>query len=306
MTPDTSVPEMPYILLRASQELFGKAPGELDDAQRSAAVQQAQREYSLENRILATPEAAAVIVAEQEVERAVATVRERYSDETAFAEDLAGNGLGVAALQRALYRQCKVESVLEKIALDAPVATDVDVGLFYHTHRSRFHVPESRELFHILITVNEEDAKPQSDAADSKSGAAENSRDAAWARIQGIALQLAKKPHRFAELAQRYSECPTALQGGRIGTVPRGQLYEAVETVLFQLRENQIGAPVESPMGFHIVKCGAIQRAHTVSLADASPGIRRHLNKRFKENRQKSWIASLPCGAPPPAPESQP
>lgn len=281
MLPETTTPEMPYILLRASQELFGKAPGELDDTQRGQALQQAQREHRLESRVLSAPEAAAVIVPEEELDRAVAELQGRYADEAAFLEDLCGNGLDMAALRQALYRQCKVDSVLEKIAVGAPLVTDVDISLFYHSHKEKFHVPEVREAFHILITIN--DAYP------------ENTREAVWERIQELSRQLVKKPHRFDELARRYSECPTAIHGGRVGGVRRGQLYEAVETALYQLRSEEVSTtPVESPMGFHIVRCGAIQRAHTVSLSDATPGIRRHLNKRFKDSLQKQWLASLP------------
>lgn len=280
MLPETTLPEMSYILLRASQELFGKAPGELDDTQRGQAVQQAQREHRLESRVLSAPEAAAVIVPEEELDRAVAELQGRYADEAAFLDDLARNGLDMAALRQALYRQCKVDSVLESVAAGAPQATDVDVSLFYHSHKEKFHVPEVREAFHILITIND--------------AYAENTRAAAWEHVQELSRQLAKKPHRFDELARRHSECPTAVHGGRVGGVRRGQLYEAVETALYQLRSEEISAPVESPMGFHIVRCGTIQRAHTVSLSDATPGIRRHLNKRFKDSLQKQWLANLP------------
>ncbi|BBL72078.1 nitrogen fixation protein NifM [Methylogaea oryzae] len=291
MQPDTIGPELPYILLRASQALFGKAPDALDDTQRNQALEQARREQQLENRVLRAPEAAAVMVPDEQLDRALAEIRERYDSQDGFAEDLARNGLDSDGLRLALYRQCKVDSVLEKIAADAPTASEVDISIFYHAHLPRFQVGETREAFHILVTID-----------DTAGMLAENARPAALARIQAIALQLAKKPHRFAELAQRHSECPTALQGGRVGPVTRGQLYQALDEVLFELKENEIGGPVESPMGFHLVRCGAIRRAQTVSLRDATPGIRRHLNQRFKESRQKQWLASLPDPQPETAP----
>lgn len=279
-----SGPVMPYILLRAAQSLFGKAPGELDERRHEQALRQAHREYQLENRVLNAPEAAAVVVPDQQLASAVAAIRERYGDESAFAEDMARNGLDLEALRRALYRQCKLDSVLEKIAAAAPKASEIDISLFYHSHLERFHVPEVREAFHILISINEDYA--------------ENAREASLARIQAIAQQLAKKPHRFAELAQRHSECPTALQGGRIGLVKRGQLYQALDDTLFVLRANETGGPVESPMGFHLVQRGEVQRPRTISLQEAAPRIRRHLNTRLKEDWQKSWMAGL-CDSQP-------
>jgi nitrogen fixation protein NifM len=275
MTPEID-PGFPYILLRSAQELFGKAPGDLDDNQRGKARRKAERERELENRILSSAEAAAVVVPEEQIDRAVAEITGRYPDEATFSEDLARNALDMAALRCALYRQCKVDSVLEKIAAGAPTVSDGDISIFYHAHLHRFQAPETRLAFHILVSINADYA--------------ENTRAAAQARIETLGMQLAKKPSRFAELAQRHSECPTALQGGRIGPVKRGQLYQALDEALFRLKEGEIHGPVESPMGLHVIRCGEIHPSRTLSLKDATPGIRRHLAGRYRETQQKQFL----------------
>lgn len=276
VTPD---PSFSYILLRAAQELFSKPPGELDEAEHGKALAQAERASDLEECILRSPEAAGVIAPEEQIERAVAEIAERYPDEAAFGEDLARNGLDPAGLRRALYRQCRVENVLEKVAAGAPQASDVDVSIFYHAHLERFRMPETREAFHILVSINEDFT--------------ENTHAAAQERIETIGVQLAKKPRRFAELAQRHSECPTALQGGRIGPVKRGQLYPSLDEALFAMGEDEIQGPVESPMGLHFLLCGKIQPSRTLSLKDAAPGIRRHLAERYRESHCKRWMSGL-------------
>ena len=276
MTPD---PSFPYILLRASQELFQKAPGELDEVERGKALEQAQRAGDLEERILRAPEAAGVIAPEEQIERAVAEIVARYPEEAAFTEDLARNGLNPASLRLALQRQCRADNVLEKIGASAPKPSEVDVSIFYHAHLERFRVPETREAFHILISINEDFA--------------DNTRSAVQERIATIGVQLAKKPKRFAELAQRHSECPTALQGGRIGPVKRGQLYPALDEALFAMQDDETRGPVESPMGLHFIRCGKIQPSRTLSLKDAAPGIRRHLAERYRESHCKHWMSGL-------------
>ena len=40
---------------------------------------------------------------------------------------------------------------------------------------------------------------------------------------------------RFADLASRHSECPTALEGGRLGEVVPGQLFPSLDAALFAL-----------------------------------------------------------------------
>lgn len=273
--------DSPYRLLRTAHALFGQAPDALTPAQRQQAEAQAYREQQLELRILRAPEAAGVMAADHAVTHALAEIRNRYADADAFAADLAQHGLDEARLCAALQRQCCVASVLDKIAASAPQASEVDIGIFYHSHRERFNVPETREVSHLLISINDD--------------LPDNRRDTAYARCLALAQQLARKPQRFAELAQRHSECPSALNGGRLGWVPRDQLYPELDAALFKLKIGALDGPLESPIGFHLIRCSGIRPAHTRSLRAATPDIRRHLNQRFQTHHQKAWLAALPA-----------
>lgn len=59
----------------------------------------------------------------------------------------------------------------------------------------------------------------------------------------------------FATKAIAYSEDPvSAIEGGLIKGVKRGQMVKAFEDVVFSLEEGQISEPFETELGFHIVK----------------------------------------------------
>ncbi|MGZ4979888.1 MAG: nitrogen fixation protein NifM, partial [Methylobacter sp.] len=73
-----------YNLLRAALALFKKSPGELEEAELKQAQIQALNEFKIESRVLNTPEAAAVIITDQELQLAYQEVRDRYQDEAAF------------------------------------------------------------------------------------------------------------------------------------------------------------------------------------------------------------------------------
>jgi len=231
--------------------------------------------------VLRSPEAASVIITEQALGNAVQEIRQRFSDEDSFLAELEQNGLSLQALQSALLRQCKVEHVLDSVAYRASTVSEVEVDIFYHMHPENFHRPEQRSAKHILITINPDYP--------------ENSPENALRRIHEIAEKLKSKPHKFADLAMKHSECPTALQGGELGVFTRGQLYPEIEAVLFKLKEGQISRIVETEVGFHIVQCGKIQRAETMSLQKARPKIRRVMQERSRRNCQKAWLASLPA-----------
>jgi len=278
-TADTVAIE-PYTLLRASLSLFKKPPADLDDQQLRQAERQAKNEYEIEARVLRSPEAIGVIISDSDVAHAFAEVRERFEDDDRFAAALADNRLSEKTLRDALFRQCKVNTVLEKVAARAPKVNEVEVGIFYHSHPEKFRVPERREARHILISINPDYP--------------ENSRENALRRITEIADILRRKPNKFANLALKNSECPTAFNGGELGTVVAGKLYPELDEALFNLKLNEISGVVETEIGFHLIQCTKILHAETLSLKKATPKIKQLMQDRYRRNCQRTWLASLP------------
>jgi len=300
-----------YNLLRAALSLFKKSPAELAEDELKQAKIQALNEFKLENLVLSTPEAAAVIITEQELQQAYQEIRDRYKDddcmdaggttpgmgeveqrmerlprathgavaEEAFFSDLEKNQLNKASLQAALHRQCKVNTVLELVASRAPAISEVEIGIYYHLHAEQFHLPERREVCHIFISINPDYP--------------ENTFETALMRAQELAEKLHKKPHKFADLALRHSECPTALQGGVLGIVSRGTLYPELDEVLFKLKPGQVSEVVKSEIGFHLLLCNSIQKAETLSVAKAAPKIRQLMKERARRTCQRAWLAGL-------------
>ncbi len=269
----------PYALLRAALTLFKKTPDELQEAELRKAEVQAKNEWKIENRILNAPEAGAVIISDKELQAAYQEIRDRYEDDESFFSDLAKNHLNKDSLSAALYRQCRVNVVMELIASRAPDVSDVEIGIYYHLHPEQFNRPELREASHIFISINPDYP--------------ENTSETAFSRIQEIKVKLQKKPYKFADLALKHSECPTALQGGVLGVVPRGKLYPELDAVLFSIKAGEVSEIVESEIGFHLVLCKQIQKAETLSLQKATPKIRQIMNERSRRTCQRAWLASL-------------
>jgi peptidyl-prolyl cis-trans isomerase C len=268
-----------YNLLRAALTLFKKSPAELAEAELSQAKIQALNEFRIESRVLNAPEAAAVIITDQELQQAYQEIRDRYVDDDAFLSDLKKNQLNKDSLLAALHRQCKVNTVLELVASRAATISEVEVGIYYHLHAEQFHLPERREACHIFISINPDYP--------------ENTHDMALIRAQELAEKLHKKPHKFADLALRHSECPTALQGGVLGTVSRGTLYPELDAVLFKLKSGEVSDVVKSEIGFHVLLCKSIQKSETLSLAKATPKIRQLMMERARRTCQRAWLAGL-------------
>lgn len=268
-----------YLELKAAQNLFGKAPTALEAEQREHVRKMAAKQFGLEARVLAAPEARDAMVPPASLAAAMAEIRKRYAAESDFHADLQHNGLDEAGFMDALERELMVEAILEKVGTRAAQVSDIDVELYYQYHPDQFRRQETRRVRHILVTVNDD--------------LPDNTRSVVQSRIEAIAARLARDPKRFEEQAMKHSECPTALQGGLLGDMPRGQLYPELDAALFLMGEGQISEPLESPMGLHLLRCDAITPAAVLTLKEARGPIRTLLEQRRKRTCQGAWMKQL-------------
>ncbi len=268
-----------YHLLRNALDSFQKNLTQLDSKEFQRVRLRADRSFDLENLALQSPEAAQVIVPEDQIDAAVQEIAERYPNDEDFTIDLSQNGLTPETLRQALRRELLFDSVLRKVGASGLLVSDIDIQLYYELNKERFTRPETRMARHILITIN--DDYP------------ENRRDTAWQRIQKVAAQATGNVKQFAKLARQYSECPTAMEGGKLGNVPVGQLYPELDAVLFALPAGAVSVPIESSLGFHVLLCEQIFPAQQISLTKAKPQIRSLLEERSQRNCQKAWLKQL-------------
>ncbi|EIJ41473.1 nitrogen fixation protein NifM [Beggiatoa alba B18LD] len=271
--------ELAYLSLRSALNRYQKPTAELDAHELKVILDEAHRQYQLENLILNAPEAQGVVVPEQRQQAALQEVQARYDDEQTFHDDIARNGMNIENFQQALQRELYIEAILERVGANAPAVEEHELKAYYHTNPDKFNAPEMRTVRHILITVNPDYP--------------ENTYEAARERLLNLATRLRRDLKRFEKLAHKYSECPSALQGGLIGKVLKGQLFPSLDATLFTMRENQLSGIVESEMGFHLLYCEKIHPAGNIPLVEARPKILELLQNRRRQIYQKNWIKQL-------------
>lgn len=265
-----------YLELKLSWELFKKAPETLSAPERGRLEQVASKQTGIEQRILQSPEALGVIVPEATLATRVAEIRGRYPSPVEFRQDIERIGLDEASLGEAVSRDLRVEAVLERVAASAAAATEVDAEIFYRLHPQAFERPEARRLRHILITFSSPAEKAKA------------------AQQLGSLRTSACGAEAFAAAALRHSQCPTAMQGGELGVVKRGQLYPELEPAAFALAENEISSVCESPIGLHILRCDQIFPAGKMDFALVRERIIAKLTDQRRQQAQREWIAALP------------
>ena len=268
-----------YRSIKLAAQLFGKPLEALAPEELHRVTRVATRQQEIEALILETPEAASVILPAASIDASLMEIRRRYADDDEYHADLERVGLDAAALRQAVARDLVVEAVLERVAAGAAPVSDTDVEIFWYMNQQRFRHGETRVLRHLLVTINE--------------GLAGNERQTARARIEAIRARLLREPQRFAEQALKHSECPTAVHGGLLGRVPRGQLYPQLDAAAFTLAEGMLSEVIESELGYHLIRCEAIQHERLLSFAEARQTIREHLDGQQQALCQKAWIKAL-------------
>lgn len=123
--------------------------------------------------------------------------------------------------------------------------SDAALRRLYERHLGEFTVAGERRASHILIAVPANANAQQKQQALSKA-------DLVVAQLKAGAP--------FAALARKYSDdSGSAPQGGDLGFIRPGTMPAAFDKVLFSLKPGQVGGPVETRYGYHIIKLTAVK-----------------------------------------------
>jgi len=175
-----------------------------------------------------------------------------------------------------LPEQVRVEYLmLSGEALQKQMRVDpAEVRKYYETNRRQFEVKESRQAAHIFVN------------ADAAAGA--EAREKARSRAEALYQQVRKAPGSFAEVAKKSSEDPgSAAAGGDLGYIDPGSMKDVpeFEAALFKLKPGEISAPVESRLGYHVIRLTAVRPAQVKSLEEARAQIEQDLGKQLAGKR---------------------
>jgi peptidyl-prolyl cis-trans isomerase SurA len=183
---------------------------------------------------------------------------------------------------------------------------------FYDEHKGELEQPESIRLSEILIAPkNAAAAKPATDnstqgadpsAADAtKIQAATDTADqqaeqAALAAAEAKANDLLKQIHggaSFEDIAKKYSDGPSAAQGGDLGVFKRGTLAKELEDKTFAMKAGQVTDVIRTKQGYVILKVTTHQMAGIPPLKDIEPKIQDALYYQELQPALRAYLTKL-------------
>jgi peptidyl-prolyl cis-trans isomerase SurA len=131
-----------------------------------------------------------------------------------------------------------VQKVIQQEVGSKIVIGHDDVVKYYDAHKADFYRPEEVVLREIEVSTV---GKPASEIPELKKKAE-------------TALKRVQNGEDFGEIAKRYSDGPTAKQGGYLGVYKRGELAKPIEDVVFKMKKNDLTPVMNIKQGFMILQ----------------------------------------------------
>ena len=192
----------------------------------------------------------------------------QYPNPQAFEAQLKKAGQTPNMVRQSILKQAAQEQWLEKQIADEIKVTPQEVEKFYkESPPSKFDQPEVVHAEHILVAVAK-DAPPE---------------DALHAEEKALALaERIKKGEAFEEVARKESDDKTARaqlateehpaspgNGGDLGWFAADRIMPEFSAAVFKMKPGEVGGPVRTQFGYHLIKLLERKPASTATLDEA-------------------------------------
>ena len=158
-----------------------------------------------------------------------------------------------------------------------------DVKAYYDAHKSEFNRPEEVVLSEIILST------------ENKTGA---DIDAVKKRAEDLRARVIAGED-FGELAKRYSEDSTSVNGGALGVYTKGQMPQQLEDAVFKLSKGQMSDVIQTKSGFMILRVDEHYQAGDQPLEAVQEDIQQkifmqkmdpQLRKYLEQLREQSYV----------------
>jgi len=170
-----------------------------------------------------------------------------------------------------------------------------EVKKFYDQHRAEMEQPEQARLSEILIAPKLP-AKPAPSADAKPEPPSEADTEAALAAAQAKAQDLLDQIHKgakFEDLAKRYSDGPSAKDGGDLQSFKRGELSKELEDKVFALKAGEATDVIRTKQGYVILQATEHQTAGIPTLKEVEPRIQDALYMQKLQPALRAYLTTL-------------
>ncbi len=216
-----------------------------------------------------------VVVEEAEIDERLKDVEMRFPSTGDFNDEIEKIGLTVAILRIRYKEQLMMAKLVTHEIKDKVVVTPAEISEYYDKHSEELKTPESVQIKNIMIRFDE---------ATTESLAKQKADDI---------CRLIKEGRDFSDLAKQYSQGAKAAEGGDMGLIPKGQMREEFDKVIFTLKPGEVSLPLKTDTGYYIFKVEEKKDSCLQPLSEIRGDIESIIFKEKAEKKYEEWITKL-------------
>jgi len=170
-----------------------------------------------------------------------------------------------------------------------------DEKKFYEQHRAEMEHPEQVRLSEILIAPKTP-AKPAASTGAKPEPPTEAETEAALAAAKAKAEDLLDQIHKgakFEDLAKKYSDGPSAKDGGDLSYFKRGTMPKELDDKVFALKTGEVSDVIRTKQGYVILLAAEHQMAGIPSLKEVEPRIQDALYMEKLQPALRAYLTTL-------------
>src|SRR5216117_1546071 len=155
---------------------------------------------------------------------------------------------------------------------------------FYDQHKSDMEQPERIKLSEILVSTEKKNANDTS-TEEQRIAAAQTKADDLLAQI--------RKGAKFEDIAKKYSDGPSAAQGGDLGYFNRGALAKELEDKTFAMKAGDVSDVIRTKQGFVILKVAEHQQAGIPPFSQIEPRVQDAIYMQKLQPALRAYLTKL-------------
>ena len=216
-----------------------------------------------------------VVVDESEINERLKDVQMKFPSTGDFNDEIERIGLTMAILRNRYKEQLMMAKLVTHEVKDKVVVTPAEISDYYAKHSEELKSPDSVHLKNIMIRFDE---------ATTESLAKQKADDV---------CRLIKEGRDFSDLAKQYSQGAKAAEGGDLGFIPKGQMREEFDKVIFTLKPGETSSPIKTDTGYYIFKVEEKKEPYLRPLSEVRDEIENTIFRDKAQKRYNEWIAKL-------------
>jgi peptidyl-prolyl cis-trans isomerase C len=183
----------------------------------------------------------------------------------------------MATASGTIGEEARIRLLLDR-EVTIPEADEAACRTYFDNNRERFRRAALVEASHILLPAAPDDV---------------GGRRGARRQAETLLAELAGDASAFERLAGLHSACPSAANGGSLGTLAPGQTCDEFDRQVFQLPQGLCFSPLETRYGYHIVRIDRRVEGEPLDYERVRDAIAGYLNERVRRKALSQYLHML-------------